>query len=73
MDKYERIESIAASLKASGGTEEQLEEVEEMMTPPEKEAVKKIQLKLDKLNKAQSQADETLFVLRLYLFYLSKI
>ena len=44
-----------------------------MMTPPEKEAVKKIQLKLDKLNKAQSQADETLFVLRLYLFYLSKI
>ena len=27
MDKYERIESIAASLKASGGTEEQLEEV----------------------------------------------
>ena len=29
IDKHERIESIAASLRASGGTEEQLEEVEE--------------------------------------------
>merc|ERR1719186_1132701 len=72
LDKHERIESIAASLKASGGTEEQLEEVAEMMTPPEKEAVKKIHLKLDKLCKAQSQADETLFVLSLYLYYQTK-
>ena len=38
-----------------------------MMTPPEKEAVKKIHLKLDKLSKAQAQADETLFVFKLYL------
>eukprot|EP00090_Calanus_glacialis_P001232 TRINITY_DN10858_c0_g1_i1.p1 TRINITY_DN10858_c0_g1~~TRINITY_DN10858_c0_g1_i1.p1 ORF type:complete len:520 (+),score=189.65 TRINITY_DN10858_c0_g1_i1:34-1593(+) len=67
LDKHERIESIAASLRASGGTEEQLEEVAEMMTPPEKEAVKKIHLKLDKLSKAQAQADETLFVFKLYL------
>eukprot|EP00092_Neocalanus_flemingeri_P103464 GFUD01132418.1.p1 GENE.GFUD01132418.1~~GFUD01132418.1.p1 ORF type:complete len:521 (+),score=211.52 GFUD01132418.1:39-1601(+) len=69
LDKHERIETIAASLKASGGTEEQLEEVAEMMTPPEKEAVKKIHAKLDKLSEAQSQADETLSVLRLYLDY----
>merc|ERR1712096_57483 len=69
LDKHERI---AASLKASGGTEEQLEEVAEMMTPPEKEAVKKIHLKLDKLCKAQSQADETLIVLSLYLYYQTK-
>merc|ERR1719154_630676 len=72
LDKHERIESIAASLRASGGTEEQLEEVDEMMTPPEKEAVKKIHQKLDKLSKAQAQADETLFVLKLYLKFKSK-
>jgi hypothetical protein len=48
LDKHERIESIASSLRETGGTEEQLEEVAEMMTPPEKEAVRKIHLKLDK-------------------------
>jgi len=72
LDKHERIESIAASLRSSGGTEEQLEEVMEMMTPPEREAVRKIQLKLDKLNKAQIQVDETLFTMSLYLHYKSK-
>jgi len=69
LDKHERIESIAASLRETGGTEEQLEEVEEMMTPPEKEAVRKIQLKLDSLSKAQMQADDTLLLFQQFLHF----
>jgi len=69
LDKHERVESIAASLRENGGTEEQLEEVAEMMTPPEIEAVRKIQLKLDNLSKAQIQADETLLLLKQFLHF----
>ena len=47
-------------------------QVAEMMSPPEKEAVNKIHLKLDKLSKSQTQADETLFVLKMYLIFKSK-
>lgn len=66
-EKHEKIERIASDIRASGGTDEQLEEVAEMMTPPEKDAVAKVYLKLEKLKKAQIQADETLFMLKLYL------
>jgi len=47
-------------------------QVAEMMSPPEKEAVNKIHLKLDRLSKSQTQADETLFVLKMYLIFKSK-
>merc|ERR1712059_201187 len=67
LDKQERIESIAASLRAGGGMEEQLDEVDEMMTPPEKEAVARAHQQLDKLTRAQLQADETLFMLETFL------
>ena len=39
------------------------------MTPPEIEAVRKIQLKLDNLSKAQIQADETLLLLKQFLHF----
>lgn len=69
LEKQERIESIYASMKASGAAEEQMEEVSEMMSPPEKEAAGNVHKKLDKLTLATSQTDETLFILQMYLKY----
>jgi len=69
LEKQERIESIYASMKASGAEEEQMEEVSEMMSPPEKEAAGNVHKKLDKLSLATSQTDETLFILQMYLLY----
>merc|ERR1712107_62617 len=35
LEKYERVESILESIRTEGGTQEQMEEVEEMLSPPE--------------------------------------
>jgi len=69
LEKQERIESIAASLRDGGGTEEQLAEVSEMMSPPERESAAKVHGRLDKISQAMVQTDETLFILQLYLRY----
>lgn len=69
LEKQERIESIYSSMKASGASEEQMEEVSEMMSPPEKEAAANVHKKLDKLTLATSQTDETLFILQMFLLY----
>jgi len=69
LEKKERMECIRSSLKETGGTEEQLEEVEDMMSPFEKESEKKVAKRLYKLEQAAFQTDETLFTLELYLTY----
>ena len=68
LEKQERIEAITASLRAEGGTEEQLKEVSKMMAPPEHEAVTKVHKNINHLmSDALLQASETMMLLRLYL------
>jgi len=67
LEKQERIEAITASLRAEGGTEEQLKEVSEMMAPPEHEAVTKVHKNINHLSDALLQASDTMMLLRLYL------
>lgn len=75
MDKYERIEAISANLKNSEEFESseslqlQLQEVQDMLSPTERENVKSIHAKLDQLGMASGQVNETLFVMKIYLFY----
>jgi len=67
LEKHARIETLAEELLNNGGTQEQLEEVEEMMSPPEREAVSKVHQQLQKLANARIQVEETLFIIETYV------
>nr|XP_022906329.1 DNA-directed RNA polymerase III subunit RPC3 [Onthophagus taurus] len=69
IDKKQRIDTILLSMKAQGAAEEQLQDIEEMLTPPEREVLAKIEISLKKLNALEIEIDETLFYLELYLHY----
>lgn len=67
LEKSQRIEAILASLQASGAEPEQLTEVEEMITPPEKQQLESLRLHINKLDSAENQVDETIFLLESYI------
>lgn len=69
LDKRTRVDSIVENLKQSGGTEEQIQEVEEMMTPSERALVEQVVVKQDKLFDSETGLDETIFILQMYLYY----
>lgn len=67
LEKSQRIEAILASLQASGAEPEQLTEVEEMITAPEKQQLDSLKLHINKLDSAENQVDDTIFVLESYI------
>ncbi|XP_036929014.1 DNA-directed RNA polymerase III subunit RPC3 [Acanthopagrus latus] len=67
LEKSQRIEAILASLQASGAEPEQLTEVEEMITAPEKQQLESLRLHINKLDSAENQVDETIFLLESYI------
>uniref|UniRef100_A0A7N8WLN2 DNA-directed RNA polymerase III subunit RPC3 n=1 Tax=Mastacembelus armatus TaxID=205130 RepID=A0A7N8WLN2_9TELE len=67
LEKSQRIEAILASLQASGAEPEQLKEVEEMITAPEKQQLDALRLHVNKLDSAENQVDETIFLLECYI------
>ncbi|XP_018535967.1 DNA-directed RNA polymerase III subunit RPC3 [Lates calcarifer] len=67
LEKSQRIEAILASLQASGAEPEQLTEVEEMITAPEKQQLEALRLHINKLDSAENQVDETIFLLESYV------
>ncbi|CAJ1062327.1 DNA-directed RNA polymerase III subunit RPC3 [Xyrichtys novacula] len=67
LEKSQRIEAILASLQASGAEPEQLTEVEEMITAPEKQQLETLRLHINKLDSAENQVDETIFILESYV------
>lgn len=67
LEKSQRIEAILASLQASGAEPEQLTEVEEMITPPEKQQLEALRLHINKLDSAENQVDETIFLIESYV------
>ncbi|XP_045129166.1 DNA-directed RNA polymerase III subunit RPC3-like [Portunus trituberculatus] len=69
LDKRMRVDSIVENLRQSGGTEEQVREVEEMMTPAEVQQVEKVSSTQDRLFDAEIGLDETIFVLQMFLYY----
>ncbi|KAL3265439.1 hypothetical protein HHI36_009642 [Cryptolaemus montrouzieri] len=69
IDKKQRVDTIAMGMQAQGATEEQLADIEEMITPPEKEMLDKIDKKMKKLNIEELEIDGTIFLLQMYLKY----
>lgn len=67
LEKSQRIEAILASLQASGAEPEQLTEVEEMISAPEKQQLDVLRLHVNKLDSAENQVDETIFILESYI------
>ncbi|XP_032415346.1 DNA-directed RNA polymerase III subunit RPC3 isoform X2 [Xiphophorus hellerii] len=67
LEKSQRIEAILASLQASGAEPEQLSEVEEMISAPEKQQLDVLKLHVNKLDSAENQVDETIFILESYV------
>ncbi|XP_021921270.1 DNA-directed RNA polymerase III subunit RPC3 isoform X2 [Zootermopsis nevadensis] len=69
IEKQQRIELITLNMKEQGATSEQLAEIEEMLTPPEQALLEKVRIMINRLNEAELQLDETMFILQLYLSY----
>ena len=69
LDKRMRVDSIVENLRQSGGTEEQVREVEEMMTAGELQQVEKVVATQDRLFDSEIGLDETMFILQMFLYY----
>ncbi|XP_031709210.1 DNA-directed RNA polymerase III subunit RPC3 isoform X2 [Anarrhichthys ocellatus] len=67
LEKSQRIEAILASLQASGAEPEQLTEVEEMITATEKQQLEALRLHINKLDSAENQVDESIFLIESYV------
>ncbi|RZB38677.1 DNA-directed RNA polymerase III subunit RPC3 [Asbolus verrucosus] len=69
IDKKQRVDTIIMGMRAQGAAEEQLADIEEMITPPEREILQKIELTMKKLNSVELEIDETIFLIQMYLVY----
>ncbi|XP_060530225.1 DNA-directed RNA polymerase III subunit RPC3 [Cylas formicarius] len=69
IDKKQRVDTIAMGMRSQGASQEQLADIEEMITPPEKEILERIEKVVKKLNTVELEIDDTLFLLKTYLMY----
>nr|XP_005991739.1 PREDICTED: DNA-directed RNA polymerase III subunit RPC3 [Latimeria chalumnae] len=67
LEKSQKIEAILASMQATGAEEVQLQEIEEMITAPERQQLKTLKNNVNKLDTSENQVDETIFVLESYI------
>ncbi|XP_046748019.1 DNA-directed RNA polymerase III subunit RPC3 [Diprion similis] len=72
IEKHLRVQTLTSNLKEHGATEEQLNDIAEMMTPSEKLELGKVQDIIKKLGASELQIDDTLFLLTMYLRYQEK-
>ena len=61
------MEGIYANQQQCGATEEQLQEIEEMLSPVEREQLEKVKLVRDKLQRTELSSMETILILEQYL------
>ncbi|XP_015181697.1 PREDICTED: DNA-directed RNA polymerase III subunit RPC3 isoform X2 [Polistes dominula] len=69
IEKKLRMQTFISNMKEHGATEEQLAEIEELMTPSEKQQLEQVQNVIKKLSATELHIDETLFVLTMYKRY----
>jgi len=69
IEKSRKVESILESLNQEGASEEQCAEVEEMISPPERESLTRYQNRQEQLTLAQLHTMETLSILQTFLRY----
>nr|CAG4643907.1 EOG090X04YD [Lepidurus arcticus] len=69
LEKQQRVKAILANLREQGTTEEQLAEVEGMITEPERNLLEKVETLQGKLVLGGLHAEETLFILETFVYY----
>ncbi|NXL52224.1 RPC3 polymerase, partial [Podilymbus podiceps] len=67
LEKSQRVEAILASMQATGAEAAQLQEIEEMITAPERQQLETLKRNVNKLDASESQVDETIFVLESFV------
>ncbi|XP_053906867.1 DNA-directed RNA polymerase III subunit RPC3 [Cuculus canorus] len=67
LEKSQRVEAILASMQATGAEEAQLQEIEEMITAPERQQLENLKRNVNKIDASENQVDETIFVLESFL------
>ncbi|XP_040189870.1 DNA-directed RNA polymerase III subunit RPC3 isoform X1 [Rana temporaria] len=67
LEKSQRIEAIIASMQATGAEEAQLQEIEEMITAPERQQLESLKRNVNKLDASEIQVDDTIFILESYI------
>ncbi|KAK7078644.1 DNA-directed RNA polymerase III subunit RPC3 [Halocaridina rubra] len=69
LEKHIRVATIVENLNQSGGTEDQIQEVLDMMTPNEKEHLEQVNKIQDKLHVSEIALDDTIFILQMFTYY----
>ncbi|XP_058467331.1 DNA-directed RNA polymerase III subunit RPC3 [Malaya genurostris] len=72
IEKSQRLDSIVEAMKERGESEEYIAEIQETLTPPEKEILQKVKIRVKSLYSAEIGIDETIFLLKLYQQYQKK-
>ncbi|XP_029083232.1 DNA-directed RNA polymerase III subunit RPC3 isoform X2 [Monodon monoceros] len=67
LEKSQRVEAIIASMQATGAEEAQLQEIEEMITAPERQQLETLKRNVNKLDACEIQVVETIFLLESYI------
>ncbi|CAF3729169.1 unnamed protein product [Rotaria sordida] len=67
IDKRDKVDAIIHSLREQNGEEEQIKEVEDILSPMEKEQIQKLDAAFRKIDLAQLQLTETILLLEMYL------
>ncbi|CRL07129.1 CLUMA_CG020124, isoform A [Clunio marinus] len=71
MEKSMRLQFIVDAMKERGESEEVIHEINETLTPPEKEIVEKTKSRLKHLESSEIVIDEMLFLFQLFIYYQS--
>lgn len=67
LEKSQRVEAILGSMLATGAERAQLQEVEEMITAPERLQLDGLKRSVNKIDASENQVDETIFVLESFI------
>lgn len=67
LEKSQRLEAIIESMQTTGAEDTQLQEIEEMITAPERQQLDSLKHSVNKLDAAENQVDETIFILESYI------
>lgn len=69
MEKALRLQFIVEALKERGESDETIQDINETLTPPEKEIVENAKMRLKRLESSEILIDELLFILNLFIHY----
>lgn len=69
MEKALRLQYVIETLKERGESDETIQDINETLTPPEKEIVENAKTRLNRLESSEIMVDEMLLLLQLYLHY----